>query len=229
MTAPTAAFFDLDGTLIDREPLMQEAIRQVGLAQGLGFSDDDLAPLVGRAWQDVHVALAIEPRTGWDLPTFLTHVLGCGSQLLRDGFETRVLAGGVELVRRLHDAGIPVWLVTGSLRREADHAIAQLGLGDVLGGSLAAEDYVRGKPDPECYLTAAARLGLAADQHDRCLVVEDSQPGVAAGRGAGMRVLATADANRPVGHPSHQDLGAAHVVVPSLAEVDDDVLARVMG
>ena len=228
MTLPAAAFFDLDGTLIDREPLMQEAIRQVTESRGLGFTDDELAPLVGRAWQDVYVALDIAPRTGWDLEQFLAEVLDCGEALLRGGYETRVLDGGVELITRLADQGVPVWMVTGSLRREADLAIEQLGIATVLGGSLAAEDYRRGKPDPECYLAAADRVGVAAAV-GRCLVVEDSHPGVAAGIAAGMRVLATADANRPPDHPSHQDLAAAHVVVPSLALVDDDVLARVLG
>ena len=229
MTLPAAAFFDLDGTLMDREPLMQEAIRQVTAARGLDFTDDELAPLVGRAWQDVYLALEIAPRTGWDLDEFLAEVLGCGEALLRGGYETRVLDGGVELITRLADRGVPVWMVTGSLRREADLAIEQLGLATVLGGSLAAEDYVRGKPDPECYLAAAAGVGVAPDAIHRCLVVEDSHPGVAAGVAAGMRVLATAEANRPPGHPSHQDLAAAHVVVPSLAVVDDEVLARVLG
>jgi beta-phosphoglucomutase-like phosphatase (HAD superfamily) len=229
MTRIVAAFFDLDGTLIDREPLMQEAVRQVTHERGLGFTDDDLAPLVGRAWQDVFRALDIGPGTGWDLAAFVGRVQDRAELLVRDGFETRVLDGGVELIHRLAGRGVPVWMVTGSLRREADVAIEQLGLGPVLDGSLAAEDYARGKPDPECYRTAAERIGVASALRSRCLVVEDSRPGVAAGRAAGMRVLATADANPPEGHPSHQDLRGAHVVVPALTAVDDDVLVRVMG
>lgn len=221
---PAAAFFDLDGTLIDREPLMQCAVHLVTDRAGLGLTDDDLAPLVGRAWQDVYVALAIESRAGWTFPEFLDRVMGQAQALVADGFETEVLAGGVELIERLRADSVPVWLVTGSLRHEADLAIERLGIAGLLGGSLAAEDYTRGKPDPECYVAAAGRVGLGVSRHAECLVVEDSRPGVQAGLDAGMRVLATAAANRPAGHPSHQDLSGAHLVVASLEAVDDDAL-----
>ena len=222
---PVAAFFDLDGTLIDREPLMQHAVHQVTDRAGLGFTEADLAPLVGRAWQDVYEVLDIERRASLTFVEFIDRVMGEAKRLVADGFETEVLAGGVALMERLHARSVPVWLVTGSLRHEADLAIEQLGIAPLLGGSLAAEDYTRGKPDPECYLAAAQRLALEPEDHCLCLVVEDSQPGVLAGIDAGMKVLATTAANRPVGHPSHQDVSAAHLVVSSLATVDDAALA----
>jgi len=226
---PAAAFFDLDGTLIDREPLMQQAVRDITDAAGLGYTEDDLAPLVGRAWQDVYVALDIEARAALTFASFIDGVMGRGQLLMDEGFPTPVLEGGVELIERLRVADVPVWLVTGSLRREADVAIRRLGIGALLNGSLAAEEYGRGKPDPECYLTAAGLAGVADGDRARCLVVEDSEPGVLAGVAAGMRVLATAAANRPADHPSHQDLSGAHVVVRSLADVDDMIMITVLG
>lgn len=226
---PAAAFFDLDGTLMDREPLAQAAVKQLAADNGVFFTDEQLAPLVGRAWQDVHLRLDIGEQLDWDLAEFLDGVVGMCDQLVRDGFETRILDGGVALIERLRGDDVPVWLVTGSLRREADIAIRQLGIGSLLSGSLAAEEYGRGKPDPECYLTAARLVGLTADAHRACLVVEDSAAGVQAGLDAGMRVLATTAANRPSGHPSYQDVSAAHVVVESLADVDDAVLVRLLG
>jgi len=225
---PAAAFFDLDGTLIDREPLMQQAVRDITDAAGLGYSEEDLAPLVGRAWQDVYVALEIQARAELTFTAFIDAVMGRAQLLMDDGFPTPVLDGGVELIERLRGAGVPVWLVTGSLRREADVAIRHLAIGTLLNGSLAAEEYGRGKPDPECYLTAAELAGVDGDR-SRCVVVEDSEPGVRAGLAAGMRVLATSAANRPPEHPSHQDLRGAHVIVPSLADVDDATMATLLG
>ena len=70
-----AAFFDLDGTLIDREPLMQQAVRDITDASGLGYTEADLAPLVGRAWQDVYVALEIEARARLSFATFIDAVM----------------------------------------------------------------------------------------------------------------------------------------------------------
>lgn len=225
---PAAAFFDLDGTLMDREPLAQAAVLEAAAQRGVHFSEEEVAPLVGRAWQDVHRALEIQEVLGWPYEEFLDHVLGQARDLLAAGFITRVLEGGVELIQRLRAADVPVWLVTGSLRREADDAIRHLAIGELLSGSLAAEEYGLGKPDPGCYLKAAGLAGVGETDIGRCLVVEDSEAGVAAGLAAGMRVLATTAANRLPGHPSFQDVSAAHVVVASLADVDDALIDRLL-
>jgi sugar-phosphatase len=82
-----------------------------------------------------------------------------------------------------------------------------------------------GKPAPEGYARAAARLGVAPA---RCLVVEDSEAGISAALAAGMRVLATSAANLPIDHPGHQRQDAAHRVVPSLVGLQLADLAAVM-
>jgi len=224
-----AAFFDLDGTLMDREPLMEQAIMAVFGRAGAPMDHERASALVGRAWQDVHRVLGVEQALDLDVEAFLHEVLACADQLVADGFETRVLAGGRELVERLHSAGVPVLLVTGSLRREADTAIAHLGIAPFLTGSLAAEEYRRGKPHPECYLAAMAMLGLDPVLDGSATVVfEDSEVGVASGLAAGLRVIATSAANRAPGHSSHQDLSAAHAIVNELDEVTDELLTQVL-
>jgi beta-phosphoglucomutase-like phosphatase (HAD superfamily) len=230
LALPAAAFFDLDGTLMDREPLMQAAIEMTARQRGEVFADGELSVLVGRAWQDVFLALHIESRLGLDLAGFLDGIMVSAEKLLADGFPARVLDGGVELIERLHGHGVPVMLVTGSLRREADVAIDQLGIAPHLVASLAAEEYRVGKPSPECYLAAAEMVGLRAtgDSLARCVVFEDSEPGIRAGLAAGMKVVATAAANRPAGDPSHQRLDAAHLVVAELTDVTDDALRTVV-
>lgn len=228
MTSVRAAFFDLDGTLIDREPLMTEAVARVCRHAGLTLTEAELHVLVGRAWTGVHAELAVEQRLGWGFDEFMGHVLAEGERLLDEGYPARVLPGGVELVTRIAARGVPVALVTGSLRREAVVAVDQLGIASLLAAVLAAEDYGVGKPDPECYLAALGAVGLDAGDAGRCVVFEDSTVGVAAGRAAGMRVVATAAANRPPGHPAHQDLAGADAVVAGLDEVSDAVLAAVI-
>lgn len=73
---------------------------------------------------------------------------------------------------------------------------------------VAADEIARGKPDPEGYLTAAARLGVAPAD---CVVVEDAPPGLAAARAAGMRCVALTTTH------AESALGGADVVVPTLA------------
>jgi sugar-phosphatase len=72
---------------------------------------------------------------------------------------------------------------------------------------ITGPDVQRGKPEPEGYRLAAARLGLDSTE---CIVIEDAPPGIQAGRAAGATVIAVTTT-----HPAHQ-LAAAHLVVPSL-------------
>lgn len=210
---PAAVLFDLDGTLVDREPLMLESLRRAAADAGAAITEAEAAAYLGRAWQDVYDGLAIEARTGLGFGAYLDAVVAWSVRLVDDGYPVTALAGGRALVERLDEAGIAVGLVTGSLRREALAAVELLGIAGRLDVFVPAEDYGAGKPAPECYLIAAERLGV---DPRRCVVVEDSGPGVAAGRAAGMWVVATTAANAPAGDPSHQDVSAAHVVVPGL-------------
>lgn len=244
MTAPglLAAFFDLDGTLMDREPLMEQAILATCRARGVEVELDAVGSLVGRAWQDVHRVLGIEHALGLDVEDFLADVLGEADRLTAGGFPTRVLEGGRALVERLHSTGVAVLLVTGSLRVEAELAIDHLAIAPFLTGSLAAEDFMpgnprvgatsshepAGKPSPYPYLRALDLAGFTERDAANCVVFEDSEVGVTSGLAAGMKVVATAAANRPVGHPSHQDVSQAHAVVPGLLDVSDDLLAAVL-
>lgn len=244
MTAPRllAAFFDLDGTLMDREPLMEQAILAMCRAAGVAMDRDTVGSLVGRAWPDVHRVLGIERLLGYDVERFLAEVFDQADRLTAGGFPTRVLEGGRELVERLHRTGVAVLLVTGSLRIEAEVAIEHLDIAPFLTGSLAAEDFLpgnprvgatsfhdpAGKPSPYPYLRALELAGLTEADAAGCVVFEDSEVGVTSGLAAGMKVIATAAANRPVGHPSHQDVSQAHAVVPGLLDVSDDLLAAVL-
>ncbi|MBI2706072.1 MAG: HAD family phosphatase [Actinobacteria bacterium] len=215
---PAAALFDLDGTLIDREPLMAEAVARALAEAGAPLAADDRGVTVGRSWTDVYRLLRIEDRCGWSFDEFMSTVLAEADGLLAGGFEARVLDGGLELMELLERHGTKVAVVTGSLRREVGPALADAGMTDRVSLVLAAEDCNEGKPSPECYLLAARQLG--ADPV-RCVVFEDSAVGVAAGLRAGMRVIASEDANAPEGDPARQDLSAAHVVVPTLRSVTE--------
>ena len=221
-----AALFDLDGTLVDREPLMGAAVSRVIAEADIPPVNGPASAFVGRSWSDVYRAFDVEAAVGWTFEAFMARVLAAADGLVADGYPVRVLTGGHALMARLAAAGTPIAIVTGSLRAEVPGALEQAGVTDLVDVVVAAEDYGPGKPDPACYRLAAEQLGVPAAA---CVVFEDSTVGVAAGRAAGMVVVATADANPPTGHPAHQDLSAADAVVPTLAHVTDELLRRVRG
>lgn len=100
-----------------------------------------------------------------------------------------MVPGAAAFVRALADTGTQLVIVSAARRWEIEHVLAEAGLRDCFRGIVAAEDVTRTKPDPEGYRAGLGLLGLPAD---RVVVVEDSLPGLAAARGAGMRVAMVA-------------------------------------
>ena len=83
---------------------------------------------------------------------------------------------------------------------------------------VAAEDYAHGKPSPEPYLQAIARLGVG---RGRSIAIEDATPGILSARAAGARVIAVR-----AGNFAGYDLSPADVVVDTLDDVTDELIAR---
>jgi HAD superfamily hydrolase (TIGR01509 family) len=92
------------------------------------------------------------------------------------------MPGAVALLHALGAAGIPVGLVSNSRRAFVERGLRAAGLGDAFAVIVTAEEVARPKPAPDAYVAAAVALGAAPSQ---CAVLEDSPPGLAAGRAAG--------------------------------------------
>ena len=111
----------------------------------------------------------------------------------------------------------PVAIVSGSPRRDIEEGIQSMEIEPYIEFYLGSEDYYPGKPDPACYLTAAARFSLPPQ---KCLVFEDSYAGVRAAKSAGMYCIGL---RRP-GAP-YQDLRSADRILQDLSEFDTNWLA----
>jgi HAD superfamily hydrolase (TIGR01509 family) len=216
---PQAVFFDMDGLLIDSEPLWLDVETEIMSRLGGDWSTADPTCLVGGSLERT-VAYMIEIAGRPVEP----HVVG---EWLLDGMTARVrLAaanGGVrvmpgvrELLAELDAHGVPRALVTSSHQRVMSALLECIGItgGDGFATTVCAQDVRRTKPHPEPYLTAARRLGV---DPARCVVLEDSVNGVMAGEAAGCRTIAV-----PAVIPVPPAPG--RTVVRSLSEVDVSVL-----
>jgi HAD superfamily hydrolase (TIGR01509 family) len=182
--ARVAVLFDMDGLLVDSEPLWLEAETAVMARLGAGWTTEDQVQLLGGSL-DRTVRYLLAKATKPAPPAVV-------AGWLMDGVTERVLDHGVplrpgarELLAEVAAAGLPRALVTGSERRFMDAVLARTGLRfDVL---VCAEDVSVTKPDPEPYLLAAKLLGI---DPARCLALEDSPNGVASAEAAGCRVIA---------------------------------------
>jgi HAD superfamily hydrolase (TIGR01509 family) len=178
---PAAVIFDCDGTLVDSEPLAGEAWRRAVARYGYGVTEADIAALVGSTYPRTHAYFAERaalPEAAAFFPEMsreLYALLDAGLEPWPDALET---------LAELRARGIPVAVASSSPRERLDRTLAHVGL--EFGVSVAGDEIEHGKPAPDMFLVAAERLGAAPA---RTVVVEDSAPGVAAGRAAGMPTL----------------------------------------
>jgi HAD superfamily hydrolase (TIGR01509 family) len=211
---PAAVVFDNDGLTLDTEQAWTRAEVALFARHGRVFDDDHKRDLLGSA-RDVaatklerHLAL---PGRGLELMDEL-------HALVMDELDRGVPAmpGAVALIDALRRAGTPVGLASNSSREFLDKALRVAGLERHFGATVAGDEVARPKPAPDGYLAVAAALGVVAAD---CVALEDSPPGVAAAKAAGMTV---------VGVPSFPGIALpeADLVVASLR---DPAVAALLG
>lgn len=180
-----AVLFDLDGVLIDSEPLHQKAQRQVFADHAMDVPADFFAQFVGLTEETVFArAVAAYGADGVDAATLVAHKHRVFAARYD---ELHPVEGALDFVARLHALGLPLGLTTSATATDQQRAFDRFGLAPYFGAVVTVEDVQRPKPDPEPYRTTAERLGVAPEG---CLVVEDSAHGVTAARGAGCTVAA---------------------------------------
>ena len=171
--------FDCDGTLVDSEPLSGAAWRRILAPYGYELTERDLAACVGRSYAHTHAYLAA--RAG--LPDAATVWAAYSRELFAlIDTELRPFPDAIEAVRELQARGVPVAVASSSVRERLDRTLAAAGLAFAV--TVAGDEVEHGKPAPDMYLAAAEQLGV-----ERCVAIEDSAPGVASARAAGMPVL----------------------------------------
>jgi len=181
---PAAILWDLDGTLVDTEPYWAAAEHELVAAHGGTWSDEHALALVGQelltsaAYIRANGPVPLEPLV--IVQTLLAAVIA------RVARQVPWRPGVADLLALQAEAGVPAALVTMSWRPLADAVLLALPAG-TFAAVVTGDEVSRGKPDPEAYLLAAERLGL--DPTD-CLAIEDSVPGTASARAAGVPVLA---------------------------------------
>ncbi|WP_327087946.1 HAD family phosphatase [Nonomuraea sp. NBC_01738] len=209
-----ACIFDLDGVLVDSEPVWEEVRRAYVSAHGGVWQDDTQSRLMGMSTQEWSAYL---------------HELGVArepeaiAQGVVDEMKARyhrgvpLLPGAAEAVRRMA-AAVPLGLASSSPRALIDAVLAETGLGAHFTVTVSTEEVERGKPAPDGYLAAASGLGVEPGE---CVAVEDSSNGLRSAHAAGMRVVAIP---HPAYPPAADALALAWKVLPGLGLLTPEAL-----
>ena len=182
---PAAALWDMDGTIIDSEPLWIAAEIAMLSRYGLSFPAGLEEELVGAG-----LAAAAARFQELGVPLGIDEIIAewSGSLVAALAVETpRWMPGAVELLAEFRALGVPNVLVTMSFRRIADAVVALLPPG-TFSAVVAGDEVAHEKPHPDPYLRGALAVGTTAD---RCIAFEDSRPGITSAVAAGATVVAT--------------------------------------
>lgn len=214
-----AVIFDMDGLLIDSEPLWVRAEIEVFGAFGVSLTEADCALTQGLRIDDIIAYWrAHRGLDGSAAERIRADLVARVAELIRS--EGRALPGVEAALEAARDKGRPIALASSSPMAIIRAALARIGIAGAFDVVHSAVDESHGKPHPAVFLSAAERLGASPLG---CVVLEDSLAGVVAAKAARMACVAV-----PVGHPHHDARFAlADLTVGSLAELSSPVLEGV--
>jgi HAD superfamily hydrolase (TIGR01509 family) len=209
-----AVLWDLDGTLVDSEEYHWRAWRDVMAGEGVELTYEQFLASFGQRNDRI-----LRGWLGDDAEPERIRQIGDAKEAeyrrLAETEGVAPLAGAAEWAHRLHADGWRQAIASSAPRLNVEVMLRALSLDPYFDAIVAAEDVTRGKPDPQVFQRAAARLAVPAE---RCIVVEDVAAGIEAARRAGMRSIGV----------SRQATLDADIFVRSLVDLPDDAFVRLL-
>jgi len=219
MQALLGVIFDMDGVLVDSGPAHLRAWQQLGTEIGTPFSKE----LFGRTFGQRNASI-IPQWLGQVPPQRLAELDGRKESLYRQFVRqgsVRVFSRIPELLIELRELEVRLAVASSGPRENVALLIDVIGAGNLIDASVASEDVRAGKPDPEAFLTAAQRVGVAPAH---CAVVEDSVHGIEAAKRAEMLAVAVLTSTAR----DQLTAAGADLVVNEVGDLQPHDLARLM-
>jgi beta-phosphoglucomutase-like phosphatase (HAD superfamily) len=213
-----AVIFDMDGLMVDTEPLYKSAWQQAASELGYELNDELYTQFVGRPTAECEKLLTGELGAGFPLERFRKRwpVLW-RSEVDRTGIHSK--PGLSDLLAYVDAQRLPAAVATSTEAELAAMTLRCAGLAARFSVVVSGDQVRGGKPEPDIYLEAARRLDVSPDT---CVAFEDSEAGIRAVRRAGMIGVLV-----PEWQPSEAAVQAAFRVVPTLHDARD-VLASLI-
>ena len=206
-----AVIFDFDGVIVDTEPLHYKAFQRILEPLGLGFSwEDYVGTYMGfddrDAFTEAFQSKGIQLDQS-ELCRLVAEKAGVFQDVIQDG----VIAypGVVELIKRLHSNNVPLAICSGALLSDIMPILEMLDINECFKVIITADDVVKSKPDPQCYLLAYDKICKHWPDNDlsptATVAIEDTPAGISAATAAALQVIAVTN-SYSAGHLKMADI-----------------------
>lgn len=206
-----AVIFDMDGVIIDSEPIHFEVDIETMKDFGCSISKEELNKYVGTT--NEYMFNDIKNKYKLDKP--VEEIINYKCELVKRKVIESDLApieGIIDLLINLKAKNIPAAIASSSPRDFIEVVVSKFQLEDYFSYILSGEEVENGKPAPDIYVETAKKLGIAPEE---CIVIEDSKNGVLAAKEAGMKCIGFKNINS-----GEQDLSMADYIVNSIIEIN---------
>jgi HAD superfamily hydrolase (TIGR01509 family) len=211
-----AVVFDMDGIIIDSEPLQMIAINQVMAQWNIHLTDKEFQKMIGRKLADDFAEMQQQYNIPVDYPTFAKQKREAYHSILEKNLVE--MPGLSPLLDRLLTAKYRLAVASSSSRRDVNMVLNGINIADKFEVIASGDEVEEGKPNPALFLLAAKRLNLPVSD---CVAIEDSNPGLRAAKDAGMKCIIV-----PHQHTQEQDFSRADVIVNSLDDITIELIQR---
>jgi len=204
--------FDMDGVIVDSEPVHHFAYQQHFKQLNITVSDDMYASFTGNSTKNIYQKL----KAHFDLKEEVEDLVLVKRNLFNDAFDAKedleLINGVLPLIQELHANGVLLLLASSSAKVTIERVFNRFGLHTYFSGIFSGEDFPQSKPHPALFLKAWEH---SKHPKNNCLVIEDSTNGILAAKAAGIPCIGFDSF-----HSKNQDYSQADWVIQDFAEIN---------
>lgn len=213
--------FDMDGVIIDTEPVHHHAFFTQFGELGIAVSDAEYATFLGKSTRNVFQRLKQKYHLAPDVETLIKRKREIFNQAFDKDANLDLLDNVRTLIEDLHQHGVQLVLASSASKATIKRVFDRFGLAPYFTHLVSGEDFEQSKPDPAIFLHAAE---VAQTPVGECIVIEDSANGVAAAKAAGIYCVGYASP-----HSALQDLSQADLIIQHFSELSAEKIQALGG
>ena len=210
-----AFIFDMDGVIIDSEPLHNKIVRSILAENNIIVTNEEFNKFTGMASTAVFDILIKQNNLPYTPEQLSKRQMDKLKNYIVE-HHVKPIEGIIPLIQKLHDKNIPLAIASSSPLDMIEFTTKKFGINEYFTTLISGEDLPHSKPAPDIYLKTAKMLNIAPSD---CVALEDSKNGSIAAKSAGMYCIGFANPNS-----GNQDLSAANIIVNKITDIDIDKL-----